>query len=658
MLLLKLVKRGRILAATLVLVRASLTFFAGLWWVYIPLLKLAAAVAVLAGAWMYFKDEVSPLRDHAATLGDIAGIVFDLGGVRGYATELEKLNEAASKVDSNAEAIKAHQEFRANRPTMSNIYGVASEKDIKESYRKLDRNRLVLSKLEGSSLFEGFGKKLKKILTESVLFFISDAQTDDIHFRDSFYEAFNLSIKQTASDGTSYFEQFGKSIKKVALDGSASFSTLGNSIVDNVGTGLGNALSFVISDAHGAVDELGKVVSKNSQEGQLSQFATLHPDLQSVLALASTMTNFTVIEAHRGEELQNKYFDEGTSQLQFPHSKHNQEISLAVDILPLPNKYNSTDEEWDMLAMVVGDAAATLKGVNITWGGNWENLVDKAHFELPGTTKAAEHDSASFEDMGKSIQKLVGDSTLPKGSLGWALTSFSKDLIAETAGSVNKAEDEARHQRLVQYTEFKKHIAYGSRFPERRQFTNPNEVTLPPSLALDFSMEEFYNDFKETFGNLSSSIGAGITAIAAGIKFPEQTPRELVRQERPELVGPPAPLFNFGIKSSTHPIYGRGPNPDPELFFEMTLPLFKEALHKLPTALVDPGVAEFFADKGTRWWTSNRGKDPTRCNKRICNGYYFHRTTYKCFRRNSTFRQGAEVTPDYLFLILRRCFLL
>ena len=92
-------------------------------------------------------------------------------------------------------------------------------------------------------------------------------------------------------------------------------------------------------------------------------------------------------------------------------------------------------------------------------------------------------------------------------------------------------------------------------------------------------------------------LGEVFSSIAAGIKFPEQTPRELVRQERPELVGPPAPLFNFGIKSSTHPIYGRGPNPDPELFFEMTLPLFKEALHKLPTALVDPGVAEFFADK-------------------------------------------------------------
>ena len=63
---------------------------------------------------------------------------------------------------------------------------------------------------------------------------------------------------------------------------------------------------------------------------------TLHFSLQLVAreALAMGLMDFSITEGHRGEELQNKYYNEGKSRVQYPHGKHNQIPAEAFDGVP------------------------------------------------------------------------------------------------------------------------------------------------------------------------------------------------------------------------------------------------------------------------------------------------------------------------------------
>lgn len=46
--------------------------------------------------------------------------------------------------------------------------------------------------------------------------------------------------------------------------------------------------------------------------------------------------DLTILWGHRGKEDQNEAFAKGTSEKQWPHSKHNTLPSLAVDMVPYP----------------------------------------------------------------------------------------------------------------------------------------------------------------------------------------------------------------------------------------------------------------------------------------------------------------------------------
>ena len=344
-------RAGRIFLATMVVLKTAIKVFATFWYAYLPFLNFASIVIALALAWWYFHDKVSPLAGHVATLGDLAGVVFDLGGVREYATELEKLNKAAEEAGSPAKRWQTkYDENRANRPTKRNIFGIATPEEIQKSYRKLEKSRFQQAQLDGQSIFDGFGKKVSEILSASVSYFISDAKGSDIVSRDSLLGDLDTKIQKAALDGSSSFDHLSQHIQSTVSEGSSSF------------------------------DGLGKTIQKITESDRL-KLATLHPDLQAVITEARGIMNFKIIQGHRGEELQNKYYAEGRSQLQFPHSKHNQAASLAVDIAPLPNLFDSTQEEWDALAMVVKDTAERLR-VNLTHGGDWPTLQDYAHFEI------------------------------------------------------------------------------------------------------------------------------------------------------------------------------------------------------------------------------------------------------------------------------------
>jgi len=105
-----------------------------------------------------------------------------------------------------------------------------------------------------------------------------------------------------------------------------------------------------------------------------------HPALQAILYDAIEMIDFTVICGYRDEAKQNEAYETGRSQLKYPHSKHNQYPSLAVDIIPYPVDWDDI-ERFHALALVVKGCAKRL-GIEIVWGGDWLTFKDYPHFEL------------------------------------------------------------------------------------------------------------------------------------------------------------------------------------------------------------------------------------------------------------------------------------
>lgn len=93
-------------------------------------------------------------------------------------------------------------------------------------------------------------------------------------------------------------------------------------------------------------------------------------------------TDISILCGHRGEEEQNKAFNDGKSKVRFPFSKHNKTPSLAVDIAPYNNGINWNDlEAFKNLGELVKKKANELN-INIAWGGDWKTFKDMPHFEI------------------------------------------------------------------------------------------------------------------------------------------------------------------------------------------------------------------------------------------------------------------------------------
>ena len=105
------------------------------------------------------------------------------------------------------------------------------------------------------------------------------------------------------------------------------------------------------------------------------------PALQRVLDEAIKRYDFSCIWGHRGEEAQTRAYLEGHSQAEWPNSKHNSKPARAFDVIPYPEGFEASDEEFYLLATHILSAASKL-GVPLRWGGHWKTLKDLAHFEL------------------------------------------------------------------------------------------------------------------------------------------------------------------------------------------------------------------------------------------------------------------------------------
>ncbi len=116
-----------------------------------------------------------------------------------------------------------------------------------------------------------------------------------------------------------------------------------------------------------------------------------HGLLKAVANRAIQTVDFSVIKGHRDEEEQNELFTLGLSKLEYPDSKHNKEISEALDLQPYPLTATHKDriKQFYFIAGAMMMAAHEL-GVVLRWGGDWDmdgDLTDQLfndlyHFEL------------------------------------------------------------------------------------------------------------------------------------------------------------------------------------------------------------------------------------------------------------------------------------
>ncbi len=120
----------------------------------------------------------------------------------------------------------------------------------------------------------------------------------------------------------------------------------------------------------------------------LERLSTAHPDLQVLFREVVEMFDCSVLGGHRDQETQDRYFDEGKSQLKWPNGKHNKIPSEAVDVAPCPIDWTDTSRFYYFAGYVKG--VADQLGIKIRFGGDWnqdtqvkdENFLDLVHFEL------------------------------------------------------------------------------------------------------------------------------------------------------------------------------------------------------------------------------------------------------------------------------------
>ena len=115
---------------------------------------------------------------------------------------------------------------------------------------------------------------------------------------------------------------------------------------------------------------------------------TAHPDLQEVFNEAIKYMDITILEGHRDEDKQNRYFAEGKSKVKFPNGKHNRVPSEAIDAAPYPINWKDREAFYFMAGLLMG--IGIQKGIFLRWGGDWDRdgnfkdneFDDLSHIEM------------------------------------------------------------------------------------------------------------------------------------------------------------------------------------------------------------------------------------------------------------------------------------
>jgi len=112
-----------------------------------------------------------------------------------------------------------------------------------------------------------------------------------------------------------------------------------------------------------------------------------HVDLQRIFEIVILIVDCKIIDGHRPKEVQDRYFHEGRSKVQWPNSKHNSKPSNGVDAIPYPVDWQDRERFVHLMGVVQGVAHSL--GIPIRCGGDWnsddrfdEKFFDGPHYEL------------------------------------------------------------------------------------------------------------------------------------------------------------------------------------------------------------------------------------------------------------------------------------
>ena len=111
----------------------------------------------------------------------------------------------------------------------------------------------------------------------------------------------------------------------------------------------------------------------------INKLKTCNPQLARLVITISLLVPLRVVECHRNKADQNKAYKQKKSKAPWPHSKHNQTPSLAVDIIPARFGYRSVAAFYMVADLMKSIGAAN--NMKIIWGGDWK-MRDYSHFEI------------------------------------------------------------------------------------------------------------------------------------------------------------------------------------------------------------------------------------------------------------------------------------
>lgn len=123
----------------------------------------------------------------------------------------------------------------------------------------------------------------------------------------------------------------------------------------------------------------------------MRKLKTCHEDLQRLFNEVIKGFDNTIEFGHRGKKRQNKCFEDGTSTLTFPFSKHNKKPSLAVDAVPyIRGKGKVWEKKQCYYFAGYVKRVAEEMNINIRGGSDWDRdndvndqtLLDPVHVEL------------------------------------------------------------------------------------------------------------------------------------------------------------------------------------------------------------------------------------------------------------------------------------
>lgn len=134
-------------------------------------------------------------------------------------------------------------------------------------------------------------------------------------------------------------------------------------------------------------------MAKYSEASQY-KLKTCHKDLQVVMNVVIKYFDNTIVCGNRGQQQQNKAYNDGFSKVKYPNSKHNSLPSDAVDAIPYPIDWKDVNRMRYFAGFVVGIAQVLYDNKVIShkvrWGGDWDKDTDLGdqrwndfpHFEL------------------------------------------------------------------------------------------------------------------------------------------------------------------------------------------------------------------------------------------------------------------------------------